>query len=193
MWLVGACGLRGCMTTDTPMARNSRPASCGLRAVADGGSCDPLTSESATPALSKTRPPSCTAVMPWPCNFPLPAGRSHLSRTKVQQYGTNQGRGRNNHSPAARRRSTPFARRRLGRGDRGLPLRANRSRLVHPGRRHGETATAPATSSSGTRVSTACPPAALLGPAAGPVSRSAWLRRRSRRISRRADRHPQLP
>src|SRR5512139_561265 len=66
-----------------PIARNSRPARCGLRCVAEGGSCEPRTSENATPARSIVAPPSWQAVMPPPCSLPSPAGRSHASRRNV--------------------------------------------------------------------------------------------------------------
>ena len=50
---VGQCGLRGCITSDTPIASNPRPANCGRAALADAGSASPDTSEKPIPALSK--------------------------------------------------------------------------------------------------------------------------------------------
>src|SRR5688572_20973694 len=68
------------MTTLTPAARKGRPARCGWRTVADGGSVVPRTSLKLAPARSKTAPFSSTAVMPSPASFDSPAGRVHGSR-----------------------------------------------------------------------------------------------------------------
>src|SRR5699024_3005062 len=74
---VGTYGLRGCTTTDTPVAVKLRPASSGRCAVALAGRLSPVTCEKLTPALSKVVPSVSTRVSP-----PPPAGRSHASRKK---------------------------------------------------------------------------------------------------------------
>ena len=73
---VGAYGLRGCSTSDTPSASHARPASCGRCAVADGGSALPVTCEKQHAARARARRrPRATSTMP-----PPPSGRRHSSR-----------------------------------------------------------------------------------------------------------------
>ncbi len=66
MCTVGQCGLRGCMTSDTPMASKPRPASCGRAALAEAGRASPATSEKPMPPRSKNWPPSRIRVLPPP-------------------------------------------------------------------------------------------------------------------------------
>ena len=72
---VGAYGLRGCSTSDTPIASHARPASSGRCAVADAGRRSPRTCENSTPPRSSTLPCSTSREMP-----PPPSGRVHSSR-----------------------------------------------------------------------------------------------------------------
>src|SRR5687768_4156106 len=74
MCTVGQYGLRGCSTSDTPIASNARPASCGRAALAEGGSVEPCTHDKFTPPRSKTPPSSMTRVSP-----PPPSARCHAS------------------------------------------------------------------------------------------------------------------
>jgi len=77
MCTVGAYGLRGCSTSDTPMASHARPASSGRAAIADGGRLAPRTCEKFTPPRSNTLPSSIRREIP-----PPPSARSQLSRKK---------------------------------------------------------------------------------------------------------------
>mmetsp|Transcript_5473 Transcript_5473/g.11180 ORF Transcript_5473/g.11180 Transcript_5473/m.11180 type:complete len:202 (-) Transcript_5473:16-621(-) len=82
--MVGAIGLRGCITDERPHAKKgtfspgfmplarSAPRSVAL-ATASGGMA-PYTTERLQPAFSKTSPPAITREMP-----PPPFGRSHTS------------------------------------------------------------------------------------------------------------------
>src|SRR5690242_14953201 len=69
MCTVGAYGLRGWNTSETPMASNEAPTSSGRCWVAEGGSCGPRTCEKPTPARSNTWPCSRIMVTPSPCSF----------------------------------------------------------------------------------------------------------------------------
>ena len=81
MCTVGTWGLRGCSTSDTPVARALRPASCGRLAEAVGGSWLTCTSENITPARSKSLPSSSTQLMPLPW-VGLSGSRCQASRRK---------------------------------------------------------------------------------------------------------------
>ena len=65
MCTVGQYGLRGCRTSDTPIASNARPASCGRAALAEGGNLAPWTREF-TPPRSNTCPSSRMQLVPPP-------------------------------------------------------------------------------------------------------------------------------
>src|SRR6201991_901974 len=71
-------GLRGCSTSDTPVAMKLPPTRSGRCAVALGGKGDPETREKLTPACSKTPPSASTRGLP-----PPPAGRVQASSSKV--------------------------------------------------------------------------------------------------------------
>ena len=73
MCTVGAYGLRGWSTSDTPIASHARPASSGRLAAADGGRLAPVTCEKFTPPRSNTLPSSIRRDMP-----PPPSGRVPL-------------------------------------------------------------------------------------------------------------------
>ena len=82
MCTVGAYGLRGWKTSDTPMASKGAPASSGRCWVALGGRRGPRTCEKPQPARSNTAPFSRIWVMPLPCSI-SPGGFSQGSTTSV--------------------------------------------------------------------------------------------------------------
>ncbi len=82
MCTVGAYGLRGWNTSDTPIASKPRPASSGRLAVADGGRVSPITCEKPTPPRSSTAPFSRMQVRPLPRRRSV-GGLSHVSVTNV--------------------------------------------------------------------------------------------------------------
>ena len=77
MCTVGTWGLRGCMTSDTPIASNAAPANSGRACVAEGGSAGPRTWLKLQPPRSSTGPASINTLRPSPCN------RSPGSRTQA--------------------------------------------------------------------------------------------------------------
>src|SRR5437667_7251397 len=79
MCTVGQYGLRGCSTSDAPIASYAWPASCGLAAVAEGGRRLPCTREKLTPPRSKTRPSSMTRVTPPPERKSTRLNSSHIT------------------------------------------------------------------------------------------------------------------
>ena len=70
---VGMYGLRGCRTSETPIASQCRPTNCGRAAVAEGGRRVPDTFENPMPPRSSRAPPSRMQVSPPP---PVSAGFS---------------------------------------------------------------------------------------------------------------------
>jgi hypothetical protein len=72
MCAVGQYGLRGCSTSETPIASQRRPASSGRWAVAEAGICSPLTCEKLTPPRSNSVPSSIRREIPPPPCGPVP-------------------------------------------------------------------------------------------------------------------------
>ena len=76
MWMIGTQGFSGCMTIETPVAKNST-SSVTLRLVTIFGCNGPSTAEKFTPAFSNIPPLAKTRDLP-----PPPSARVHLSSLK---------------------------------------------------------------------------------------------------------------
>ncbi len=87
MCTVGTYGLRGCSTSDTPIASKPRPASSGRAAVADGGRPAPATCEKFTPPRSSRWPSSIRQLSTTAAFGPIPGVAAKCAAVELLQPG----------------------------------------------------------------------------------------------------------